>query len=90
MRMRSGHCHVPTHLHRIGVQASSLCMCGEEGTLNHLFFACPEYSNFRVDLMDTLNSLHLPQPYNIATLMLITPVIVKAISQFLNACSMKL
>ena len=41
IRMRSGHCLVGEHLHRIGIRDSPYCECGNIETLDHIFFECP-------------------------------------------------
>lgn len=54
IRMRLGHCCVPTHLKRIHIMDSSICECGlDEGDLNHLFFSCPllDHSSFYSSLI---------------------------------------
>lgn len=41
-RLRSGHCCIPTHLHKIGVVDDELCTCGSPGSLSHIFFDCSD------------------------------------------------
>ena len=53
IRMRTGHCATPVHMHRIGVQESEHCSCGWIGTLDHIIFECPlirRPTNFYADL----------------------------------------
>nr|XP_049700546.1 uncharacterized protein LOC126055428 [Helicoverpa armigera] len=67
-RIRIGHCCTPVFLRKIRVQDSSLCECGlDEGTLDHIFFNCPNNSSF--DLYGRLQKLKIPLPINFRSLL---------------------
>ena len=41
-RLRIGHCSVASHLYRLGIIESPMCVCGDaEETVDHVFFDCP-------------------------------------------------
>lgn len=39
-RLRCGHGRWPFYLHRMGMTTSSVCICGEEGDINHVILGC--------------------------------------------------
>ena len=49
-RLRTGHCGLNKHLHRIGQADTPLCPCGEEQTVDHILQLCPIYHQLRQDL----------------------------------------
>ena len=49
-RLRTGHCGLKKHLHRIGQADTPLCPCGEEQTVDHILQLCPIYNQLRQDL----------------------------------------
>lgn len=68
IRMRLGHCSIPTHLAKIRILDSSLCECGlDEGSLNHIFFACKKYDN--TAFYDDLIKLKVQFPTHILELL---------------------
>ena len=91
IRMRSGHCLVPTHLYKIGVSENSSCECGQMGDLNHVLFECPINGIDGSDLYEKLSRAGVPSPMNSRTL-LANPnnKTVKLIINFLNFNNIKL
>ena len=46
--LRTGHCRLNKHLHRINLQSSGLCsLCSAPEDVEHVLLYCPRYSNAR-------------------------------------------
>ncbi|XP_030761188.1 uncharacterized protein LOC115886240 [Sitophilus oryzae] len=69
IRIRSGHCLTPVHLHRIRVKDDPRCQCGEEGTLNHIFFQCPLYPEQRETLYKSITNHYKFAPHDYTSLL---------------------
>lgn len=69
IRMRIGHGLFPIHLFRLKLKDSPLCECGEEGSINHLFFNCSLRFNQINSLIQNLIILNLFPPYDISNLL---------------------
>ncbi|KAG6459582.1 hypothetical protein O3G_MSEX011460 [Manduca sexta] len=66
IRLRLGHISSPVFLNKIRVRDHSLCECGlEEGTVDHIFFKCP---NLSYSLYDCLPS-NISKPVNMSFLL---------------------
>lgn len=88
--MRIGHCLIPTHLHKIGIQESPNCDCGELGSLNHVIFECQVFyqnSNRLYTLLSQNNEI--PMSIN-SVLANPTEYNAKSISKFLDAVHLKI
>jgi len=85
IRMRIGHCSVPSHLFKIHVLDSPDCShCGlEVGTLDHIFFGCPSLNKYPL-FYQSLCKIASP-PFNISSLLSLnsTPII-RIILKFIN------
>lgn len=89
-RLRSGHCLIPSHLHRIGVNADSLCECGEIGTLNHIFFECNKFPALVDKLYKSLIGFYKTSPHNFTSALHAHPIVVNIIGEFLDSCGINL
>jgi hypothetical protein len=58
-RLRIGHGNYPEHLHVLGIQDNNLCECGQQGTLNHIFFNCPIHEEATAQLNLAIDNLTL-------------------------------
>lgn len=83
IRLRLGHVCSPVFLAKIRVRDHSLCECGlDEGTLDHIFFDCP---NIVSPLYDILPN-DIPRPININCLLtLVYSKHVNILCKFLSA-----
>ncbi|XP_044745203.1 uncharacterized protein LOC123307066 [Coccinella septempunctata] len=68
LRLRSGHCLTPAHLHRIGLRESPNCDCGALGDLPHIFLSC-ELHKEKIELMYTKLSRGA-SPYHLISMIL--------------------
>lgn len=70
LRLRSGHCQIPVHLHKINILPSPNCLCGEEGNMDHVLLGCinrkNEIDNLLTDLVPYFNTF----PVNISEIIL--------------------
>lgn len=69
-RMRSGHCLVKVHLHRLGLVPSPNCENCRDAvaeTLEHLILECPSYRQHRIQLLNNLPST-IHNPFNLISL----------------------
>ena len=64
--MRTGHCLIPKHLHKIGIVEISAC---ELGDLDHILFECPINGIDGSDLYTKLSTTGVPAPMNSKTLL---------------------
>jgi ribonuclease HI len=72
-RLRIGHGSYPEHLRVLGIQDNNLCECGQQGTLDHIFFNCPIHEEVTVTAqlniaIDNLN-LKLEDPRSLTELL---------------------
>ena len=67
-RLRTNHGICLKYLHLIGKAPSDLCDCGEVGNLEHTLMICPNFSNQRMVLFDSLAKLS-PLPFNYKSLL---------------------
>ena len=59
-RLRTGHCLLNKHLHRIGLHATGLCSnCHVQEDIEHFLLFCPNYYAARNELRNNLNHLNL-------------------------------
>lgn len=89
-RIRLGHCCTPVFLNKIRIRDSSLCECGfEEGSLDHIFFACP---NNTFCIYNLLPKLNIPLPTNVSSLLNFynNPELTFLLSKFININNIKL
>lgn len=68
-RIRSGHCLMAKHKHRIGLAESPHCECGQVEDLNHIFFDCPINILPDYDIYKKLIDCKIPTPININTVL---------------------
>ena len=88
IRLRLGHVCSPVFLAKIHVRDHSLCECGmAEGTLEHLFFFCP---NLIVPLYNILPP-NIPRPINIPFLLtLVDSPFIKVLVRFIKLNNIRL
>lgn len=88
IRMRTGHCLTPVHLHRLGIRDSPECECGEVGSLEHLVFEC---QNLQPNLYDIFIQNGVQTPISIDSV-IFNPMVrtSKLILEFLKTNNMKL
>ncbi|KAF4532733.1 hypothetical protein B566_EDAN011925 [Ephemera danica] len=58
-RLRIGHWAFPHLLHRLRMTQSNRCDCGSVGTINHMFFSCPENEDSTAQLILSLININL-------------------------------
>lgn len=86
IRLKTGHCHTPTHLFRIGIKEDPFCQCGEVGTLTHYLFECTLHDNPNINLYSWLSAIHVPTPISIVSLLQnLTEPIINCIITYLEA-----
>ena len=91
IRMRSGHCLVGEHLHRIGIRDSPYCECGNIETLDHIFFECPITKLPGFNLYECVGRLGFDYPCNMNMILSnISFEISKLLMQFLDQNKIKL
>ena len=60
LRLRIGHCSLRHHLHKLKIEASPNCDCGQQETIDHVILNCPKYYTSRVNLRHSLYNLGVP------------------------------
>ena len=53
-QLRTSKCRLNSYLFRIGAVPSASCVCGEEETVQHFLFSCPQWSEARVAMRATV------------------------------------
>ena len=81
-RIRSGHCSIPAHLHRLHVKPDSLCECGSQGTLTHVLFECPINSPTSSRLYTSIQRISKTGPIGLADIIRHTPKLVASFTEF--------
>jgi hypothetical protein len=52
-RLKTGHCLLYSHLHKIGLHVSGLCdYCNEPETVKHYILDCLEFQQYQEDIID--------------------------------------
>lgn len=82
-RLRSGHCLSPQYMNRFGFRHSPNCVCGEEGTLEHLILECPKREREREKLFNSLQKIKVPLPYNLGFLLTLGIEVFKIIYKYI-------
>ena len=60
-RLRSGHCRLNAHLHKIKIIESPNCPhCARPETVEHFLLACPKYDPERTPLLEHAQRLGIP------------------------------
>ncbi|CAK1597701.1 unnamed protein product [Parnassius mnemosyne] len=87
-RLRFGHACTPVHLAKLRIRDSSICECGlDEGSVNHLFFECPNLSHFLYDILPH----YIPRPVNFQYLLpLVYIPFVNILCDFIRTNNIKL
>ena len=57
---RFGHSLLNFDLYKYGLSESNLCSCSGVEDVNHYFFDCPKYSEYRTDLLKSVAKLLSP------------------------------
>jgi len=72
-RLRSGHCHLPFHLHRINLAPHPFCPYHTdhlyEADINHVFFNCSHFSTLQFHFSSELILLGYYPPFSIQNLL---------------------
>ncbi|XP_044759296.1 uncharacterized protein LOC123317016 isoform X3 [Coccinella septempunctata] len=91
LRLKSGHCLTPAHLHRIGVRDSPNCDCGALGDIPHIFLSCEKHVVRTKLLYDKLSVLDFPLPLNIYDAIFSTKLeVLELLMQFVRECGLTL
>ena len=86
-RLRMGHGLFPQHMHRIGLTESPACNCGEVGSLDHIFFNCPNFEHIRVEFLRILRKLGYQAPFNLVSLLATNSLkVYRILFQFICKC----
>ena len=60
IRLRIGHYGLSQHLHRLKLEDSPSCECGQVEDIKHVLMFCPKYYSARVILKQALSNLKIP------------------------------
>ena len=60
IRLRIGHCGLRQHLHRLKLEDSPRCECGQEEDVKHVLLSCPKYYTARVIFKQALFKHKIP------------------------------
>lgn len=90
-RLKFNHGIFPAHLAKIGITEDNRCVCGQEGSINHIFFGCELYAAQRQNLLQTLVKISLKLPLNMNCVLSTENVeVYKAIYDFVKATNINI
>lgn len=91
IRMRTGHCLIGVHLHKIKIKEHPYCECGGTETLDHIFFECPIHKINNFDIYLKLSQLYELSPINIQCILAnLNSNAIKMIMMFINYNKIKI